>query len=200
MHRAIAQWAEPQSDELRDGMPTTRGPARNHRHLVRTPLARFSRGIAQLVERRSDLAGGRVVRVPLPRLTWRQKLGRPECPYAERWIFDAKLFSLRLHHFFRSDDARAHHDHPWWFLTLVLAGSYVDDSPAGQDRLTPGSIRFRSAHHRHTVVTSGVWTVLLTGPQQRVWGFWERRKDGTLRFRKSWRWFFDQGHHPCDQP
>lgn len=134
-------------------------------------------------------------------LTWRQRLGNPECIYAERWILDlGPLGSLRLHHFLRSDDARAHHDHPWWFLTLVLKGSYVDESPEGNDRLTAGSIRFRPALHRHTVRTSGVWTVVLTGPKRRKWGFWEPRPDGTKKFRKSNKYFFMHGDHPCDQP
>jgi hypothetical protein len=87
---------------------------------------------------------------------WGEWLGRPECPYLRRWAFNVGLFSIRVHHFMRSDDARAHHDHPWWFLTLVLRGAYYDISqgPEGEviDHLTPGSIRFRPALHRHTVV------------------------------------------------
>lgn len=55
----------------------------------------------------------------------------PECPYLERWILGVgvpghtSLFSLRLHHFFRSDEDHLH-DHPGWFVTLVLRGSYED--------------------------------------------------------------------------
>jgi hypothetical protein len=152
-------------------------------------------------------------------LRWGQLLGREECPYAKRWALGLGLFSLRVHHFYRSDDDRAHHDHPWWFLTLVLRGSYVDESPCPicveqgvprspyhpycicrgtgviKDTLTPGSIRFRRAHHKHTVRTTGVWTLVLTGPHVRTWGFWDRG-----RFVKSNKWFLTRGHHPCDQP
>ena len=95
-------------------------------------------------------------------VTWKQQLGRPECPYAERWVLNLHLFSVRLHHFRRSDDARAFHDHPWFFVTLVLRGSYIDRSPSGDDLLRPGSIRFRPALHRHTIVTDGVWTLTIT--------------------------------------
>lgn len=64
-----------------------------------------------------------------------------DCPYMERWVLgfgsgmfartekrkeDQKAwFSLRLHHFFRSDEDHLH-DHPTWFTTLVLRGSYED--------------------------------------------------------------------------
>lgn len=126
-------------------------------------------------------------------LTWREQLGLPECPYAERWVFNAGLFTLRVHHFVRSDDDRAFHDHPWWFLTLVVKGSYIDRSPNGDDVLKPGSVRFRPARHRHTVVTYGVWTIVLTGRKKRAWGFWQGD-----RFRKANKWFFEKGHHPCD--
>jgi hypothetical protein len=137
-------------------------------------------------------------------ITWRQKLGRDECPYAERWILDFGLGTLRVHHFFRSDDKRNFHDHPWWFLTLVVRGGYTDVSPDGEDHLTPGKVRFRRAHHRHTVATDpgGVWTIVLTGRKKRTWGFWVPRKDGsgTIRFMKSLKYFYEHGHHPCDQP
>ena len=160
---------------------------------------------------------------------WGEQLGRPECPYLQRWAVMVGLFSVRVHHFYRSDDERAFHDHPWWFLTLVLRGGYTDVSPCpvcegnpalklicgtgkpggtcggtGEqlDHITAGSVRFRPALHQHTVRVDpgGVWTVILTGPNRRVWGFWERLPDGRRRFRKANKWFFMHGHHPCDQP
>lgn len=162
-------------------------------------------------------------------LTWRQELGNPECVYAERWILKLPFigWSIRLHHFLKSDDARAHHDHPWWFWTLVLKGSYVDEAPCPEcadsdypgrdpetdkkcwachgtaelrDRLSAGSVRFRPAEWQHTLRTNGVWTIVLTGTIERKWGFWEVLADGRKKFRKANKWFFMHGHHPCDQP
>lgn len=126
-----------------------------------------------------------------------ERLGRPECPYLRRWVLALGLFSVRVHHFYRSDDARNHHDHPWWFVTLVLKGGYTDVSEGRLDHLRPGSMRFRPALHRHTVQTDpgGVWTLVLTGPNRRTWGFWVKG-----RFRKANKYFFEHGHHPCDQP
>lgn len=131
------------------------------------------------------------------RLTIGERLGRPECPYLRRWTLLLGLFSIRVHHFYRSDDARAFHDHPWWFVTLVLKGGYTDRSDRGDDHLRPGSLRFRPAHHSHTVIVDpgGVWTIILTGPHRRRWGFWQNGK-----FIKANKWFATHGHHPCDQP
>lgn len=56
---------------------------------------------------------------------------QPEYPYLDRRILGIGIpgrkawFSLRLHHFFRSDEDHLH-DHNGWFVTLVLRGSYTD--------------------------------------------------------------------------
>lgn len=60
-------------------------------------------------------------------LTLGEKLGKPECPYLQRWMLKLPFgFSLRLHRWFSSDDKRAMHNHPWNFATLVLQGAYED--------------------------------------------------------------------------
>jgi hypothetical protein len=113
-----------------------------------------------------------------------------------RWVADFGRFAVRLHRWEASDDKRAFHDHPWWFLTLVLRGSYVDVSPSGRDLLTAGSVRFRPANHKHTVEiqTPGTWTLLVTGRPSRRWGFWI----GDRLIRRD-KYFATHGHHPCDQ-
>lgn len=150
-----------------------------------------------------------------PKITWKQDLGEPECPYARRWVLDLGVGSVRVHRWFRSDDKRAPHSHPWWFVTVVLAGSYEDwaynqrtakGAPRLDartvDRLHRGSVRFRPANHVHSVSvpSSGCWTLLITGAERSEWGFWTKRKDGAARFLRSARYFHKHGHHPCDQP
>jgi hypothetical protein len=134
------------------------------------------------------------VRLRFPKFS-RATLGLPECPYMRRWVLDFGLFALRVHRWEASDDKRAFHDHAWWFLTLVLWGSYVDVSPSGRDRLRFGSIRFRRADHKHTVEVQrrGTWTLLVTGPVARRWGFWV----GEKLFKRD-KYFATHGHHPCD--
>lgn len=128
-------------------------------------------------------------------IKWGEYLGFKECPYLRRWCLTVGLFSIRVHHFYKSDDERAFHDHPWWFVTLVLKDGYTDISPYGEDHLKIGSIRFRSAEHKHTVKTDpgGSWTLVITGPNLRNWGFWPNGK-----FKKANKYFLEHGHHPCE--
>jgi hypothetical protein len=111
-----------------------------------------------------------------------------------RWRLETPIGSVRVHHWLKPDDDRAFHDHPWWFATIVLHGGYTDRSPAGDDVLRPGSARFRRARHQHTVIPGehGAWTLMVTGPVTRSWGFW---REG--RFIKANKWFARFGHHPC---
>jgi hypothetical protein len=129
-------------------------------------------------------------------LTWGESLGRAECPYLKRWVLNLSLFSLRIHHWLSSDDDRNFHDHPWWFLTFVIRGGYTDVNPLGRERVGRWSVKFRPALHRHTVEvdTGGCWTILLCGPILRSWGFWVKEK-----FLKANKYFYQWGHHPCNE-
>lgn len=126
---------------------------------------------------------------------WRDELRCLTGVYVRRWFVETPWFSVRLHHWLHSDDDRYFHDHPWWFVTLVLQGSYRDLSPSGSELMTPGSVAFRPALHRHTVKVAldGCWTVLVTGPQVRRWGFWVGEK-----WKKSNKYFLEHGKHVCD--
>jgi hypothetical protein len=104
-----------------------------------------------------------------------------------------------VHHWIGPDDDRAHHDHPWNFVTLVVKGGYWDMSPAGNDYVKAPAIRYRKAEHRHIVRPhpGEAWTILFTGPRIRTWGFWPLVRD-KFKFVKANKWFFSRGHHTCD--
>jgi hypothetical protein len=125
---------------------------------------------------------------------WKQKLEKPECPYIIRWVFECSLFSIRLHHWLRSDDLRHKHDHAWDFISIVLKGNIVDRSRKGDKKREWLSITKYEAKHQHSVVVDKpCWTLLLTGPEKRTWGYWVNGK-----FRKRNKYFFEHGHHdPC---
>lgn len=136
---------------------------------------------------------------------WAEKVD-PErgCFYLTRWVLTLFGYSIRLHHWINDDDQRYYHDHPWWMLIFILKGGYTDYSPLennipGQnfDHLHFGSFRFRKADHKHTVVVDkgGCWSLLLTGPVSRNFGFWIPGRDKPMRFL---RYFSRYGHHQCD--
>lgn len=127
----------------------------------------------------------------------RKTIGHPDCPLFKRTNivrFKSGL-SLRVHQFFSNADDRDVHDHPWWFITFVLRGGYTDMIPckvcngdeggcpwcghheqglAVGTNMRPGTIRFRSANHRHRTMVNptGCTTLVITGPVSRRWGFW----------------------------
>ena len=123
-----------------------------------------------------------------PKFEWRNPLGNPGCPFLYRWVLGFGLFSIRLHHWISSDDDRHFHDHPWWFVTLVLSGAYQDVSPERSEWLRRGDIVFRPSLHRHYVLIGpeGCWTLLLTGPELRYWGFWVRAENSGKRTSIFW--------------
>lgn len=124
-----------------------------------------------------------------------EKLGLDTCPYLIRWRFETPWGSIRLHHWLAPDDPRHRHDHPWSFVTFVLKGGYTDLSPSGDQHLKAPAVQHRDATHQHTVVPDegGAWTVIVTGPKIREWGFWVNGK-----FRSRIKYFWKFGHHPCD--
>jgi hypothetical protein len=104
-------------------------------------------------------------------------IGGKEDPYLLRWYLlpRNKRFNLYLHKFLRDDDDRALHDHPWWFISFVLKGSYREYlAPQLSVVRRRFSLAFRPATHRHRValINNPTWTLILTGPKIREWGFW----------------------------
>lgn len=112
-----------------------------------------------------------------------QVIGGPERPYLLRWYVIPRnpVFNVYVHKFLRSDDARALHDHPWWFVSLFLRGGYDEVTEQGRKRRRAGSIAFRPALWRHRVellpdaayeAEASCWTLIVTGRRVRTWGFW----------------------------
>lgn len=107
-------------------------------------------------------------------------IGGRENTYLERWhvIRRNPVFNIYLHHFKRSDDDRALHDHPWINLSILLSGAYTEHTiKAGGVHVktvrTEGAIKFRMPWHAHRIeLTHGdCWTLFITGPRLRRWGF-----------------------------
>jgi len=120
-----------------------------------------------------------------------------DSPYLLRWYVVPRnpYLNVYLHKFLRSDDDRALHDHPWWFLSLLLKGGYIEHREDGTVRRKRGSVAVRRADVLHRVelerddewvdpsdqdedgwfpihyTEKPAWTLFFTGPKIREWGF-----------------------------
>ncbi|MGI4945577.1 MAG: hypothetical protein ACRYHQ_34280 [Janthinobacterium lividum] len=109
-------------------------------------------------------------------------IGGADRPYMRRWYLIPKntRFNIYLHHFRRSDDDRALHDHPWWNVSLLLRGGYREHMPHGVRTRYPGVPVYRRAEASHRIdlvrdeagIEQAVWSLFITGPKVREWGFW----------------------------
>jgi len=103
--------------------------------------------------------------------------------YLHRWFIipKNKYFNIYLHHFQRSDDDRALHDHPWYTVSFLLKGEIREHSDKGIKYIPRWLPVFRTAKfsHRIELIKGPVWTIFITGPKLRTWGF--HAKDGWLR-------------------
>ena len=139
-------------------------------------------------------------------IRWAEPLGKTECPYLKRWVLIFFGYSIRLHHWIRSDDKRFMHCHPWDFTTYVVKGKYYDVSSAKTksgleyhlvDTVKAGERRHRKAEHKHyvDVPLEGAWTILFCGRPKRKWGFWIT----ATQFFRPLRYFSKYGHPPCSE-
>jgi hypothetical protein len=115
--------------------------------------------------------------------------------YLSRWyaIPRNRWCNVYIHHFTRSDDHRALHDHPWASCSILLDGGYIEHLPGGIAFRPEGSIVCRAAATPHRVqlyrqldsdAERPVITLFLTGPRVREWGFhcpagWRHWRDFT---------------------
>lgn len=109
-------------------------------------------------------------------------IGGIEAPYMLRWFLIPRnpLLNVYLHKFLRDDDDRAMHDHPWHFISIMVKGRYVERRPNSILVRHSPSIAVRRATDRHCVTLFKdeqgqcipCWTIVITGPKIREWGFW----------------------------
>lgn len=148
---------------------------------------------------------------------WREPdfyVGGKANPYIRRWWVwpRNRWINLYLHHILRSDADWALHDHPWWFVSMILWGGYWEhrgherylwcDPISGCTKhewteITRKwrwllSVAFRptsTAHRIEMPEGKTAWTLVLTGRTVRTWGFYCRM--GWV----PWQDFVDQEDH-----
>lgn len=67
-------------------------------------------------------------------IRWKEKLGNQDNPYLIRWTFIFFGYSMRVHHWIKSDDKRFYHDHSSDLLSIVLYGRYSNVKPYDNDK------------------------------------------------------------------
>jgi hypothetical protein len=105
-------------------------------------------------------------------------IGPADSVYLLRWylIPRNKWLNAYLHHFKRSDDDTMH-DHPWWNISLILQGEYTEQTDwfgaIIKKVYVAGDIKFRNASkpHRIELHAGPCWSLFITGPKIREWGF-----------------------------
>lgn len=112
-------------------------------------------------------------------------------PYLERYYVGSVCgITAYLHRFVSGDDERQVHDHPWgWAAAIVLAGGYVEERLTALcpdygwlstwRRMFPCRINVIRARdfHRVTSPKPGTWTLFITGPRVKSWGFYTRLRE-----------------------
>lgn len=107
-------------------------------------------------------------------LRWKEKLGDPNNPYLYRWTLLFFNYSIRLHHWIKSDDHRFFHDHSCDLISFVIKGRYINVTPAGEFAVRAPSIWRAEAKQRHwlKIPKEGAWTILLCSRPYHKWGFY----------------------------
>lgn len=122
-----------------------------------------------------------------------QVLGNGDDVYMRRWYIErsATEGNVHLHQTLRSDCDAEHHDHPWDNMSIWLRGTGHEEIVGSDGSTTvldrpPGTVAFRHAQDRHRIlIQEPTWTLFLTGPKIREWGF--LHEDGWMHNREFFK-------------
>lgn len=67
-------------------------------------------------------------------IRWNEKLGFQNEPYLIRWTIILFGYSIRLHHWIKSDDNRYFHDHSSKLISIVIKGHYWNVTPIDNNK------------------------------------------------------------------
>lgn len=82
-------------------------------------------------------------------------------------------FTIYEHLIELGDTARHLHNHPWWALSFILKGTYLEYLMDGGRVRHRWSLRLLrpNTYHRIELVSGAVHTLFITGPKCQEWGF-----------------------------
>lgn len=93
----------------------------------------------------------------------------------KRWeILKTPFGSIWLHAIHKADTDKHLHNHPWDFISVVLKGSYYEQTPKGNKKQYPGKINVRNGEGYHKIlelVSPVVYTLFFVSKPKRQWGY-----------------------------
>lgn len=105
--------------------------------------------------------------------------------YLRRWSLWLPFgISLKLHEIVLPDDDRCEHDHPWWFIRIILWGGYTEQVKGQVYHRKPWRPWFfwrvypcwPEFQHRILSLPRGKnWSLVLCGPKHNSWGFYTKQ-------------------------
>ena len=109
---------------------------------------------------------------------WRVDDGIPIVNMVRFYLAVTPHFELYLHQF-TDDDEPVLHDHPWSFISFLLAGRYIEHFADNASILrTRWSVSLRRAGRKHHVAVPELYrgktiSLLIAGRRHRAWHFWD---------------------------
>lgn len=105
-----------------------------------------------------------------------------------RWqLLKTRWFSIYIHGIYAADQDKHLHNHPWDYKSLVLKGSYIEETNSGINTLQFGTITYRNGKDYHkikTLLTKSVYTLFIVSPVKRIWGY---QVDGSWMNHEEYR-------------
>jgi hypothetical protein len=92
-----------------------------------------------------------------------------------RWeILKTPWFSIWLHGIYAADKDLHLHNHPWDFKSIVIKGSYIEETQDGFVEQYTGKFNSRNGKSFHKIkklLSPVVYTLFFVGKEKRKWGY-----------------------------
>ena len=114
---------------------------------------------------------------------WQKQIGWKEIgeDFIRFTLLKTPWFRVYLHRLVAPQWHPKCHDHPWDFISFVIWPGYVEEHDNVMEWRGPGSVLKRPAEWQHNVITledAVSWSIIVTGPKRRAWGFTETCNEG----------------------
>jgi hypothetical protein len=92
-----------------------------------------------------------------------------------RWqILKTRWFSIWIHCIYAPDEDKHLHNHPWDFKSMVIKGSYLEETENGNIFQKFGKFNSRNGDDFHKILklnTEKVYSLFFVTPPKREWGY-----------------------------